>query len=726
MFALSAVMLVTGVGAGLDLVRVYNSQQKLTQVAALTCQYASTLAVQSLGLDNSTGQSTTASQTQLVSAVTSYLVASWTSQQQVGYPQTTPTPFTTTAGGPGNVTVSANVPTTFMRLVGVTSVPVAATSHCYDTPATPRASDQNLVQEGFESAPCGQGAVCYTSRAGNSSGSSSNGSGATSSVIGTTPSYVGSGGSKWYTTGYCLETDSVGFINATVPEGTQAAELDCDNGSGTAGNSAISTLVPLAVGNYELRYFYRSRVIYPNYDPTYICGSVAADTSWANDTTINPAWAPYIGTTSLRTNQINVYLDKQTTNTPPTHTTLDGKVQLAGSNMIDTCVYSYQWVERSVRIKVTTLGNYWLTFAADGANDSFGGQLDKIRLCEGTCTGTVQDNFPSAWLSGNNGGVNKLLFEDTFESPIYAPVYGLGSTVNPNGNLNLSTGTSGTLTSGWPTQSASGWATAATNQVQYWMRLSAQGAQSIQIPDIKKLFSRPFLLNPGYYEIKYNYVSNTQFPSANGTAAVGSASGPTYCAPQGQPNLMASSVATFVSQAAGSEVATYRNSTTAGNAGSLPHDSNFLGVFMSAAGLASTPVGGGSLGSTTSYTNPDGTVTTTAAVPPNGVSLSNYNAAQVNPMIDFCAYSTGWTTRTIDILIQKTGYYWLTFSALAPDGVGGAIDDVRLTALGSPAMASAPTTPFVIPAAATQPSATIAYTGFQIVADPLTFPAPQQ
>ena len=213
---------------------------------------------------------------------------------------------------------------------------------------------------------------------------------------------------------------------------------------------------------------------------------------------------------ALRTNQINVYLDANTNGTIPTHTTIDGTENLGGSNLIDMCVYSQSWIERSVRITISTAGYYWLSFAADGQNDSYGGQLDNIRLCNGTCAGSVEDNFPSAWIS------SPTLFEDTFESPTYTN----GSSYNTNGNMGKSLGTSG-ASSGWPGQTASGWANAPTNQLPYWLQGCPQGSQCIELgwasgSGPNSLISRPFLLDPGYYKVTYDYVSEVTFSGLSG------------------------------------------------------------------------------------------------------------------------------------------------------------------------------------------------------------------
>jgi hypothetical protein len=685
MFGLTVMALLLGAGAGTDLMRAYQTRQKLSEVATLTCQYSSRPSV--VQMANSAYVAPSGGQT-YSSAVTAYLSSVLTSQK-VGWTQTNATPFTYTSGGPANVSLSANVPTTLMRVVGFTTIPVAATSHCYDSPdAIPPATPSgNLLEEGFE-ATDGQGYTFYQI-AGHPYTSPTN-------TFVPQATYTGAGGTAWYATGYCLETDAAGIISASVPEGSRSAELDCDNGSGSAGNSAISTKAYLPVGNYELRFFYRSRVDYPNYVPDYLCGSSASDLTWANDT--NSSGGPVAN--ALRTNQMNVYLDLDSSGAPPMHTTMLGGQQLAGSNLVDMCVYSKTWVERSVRVFANSPGFYWLTFAADGLSDSYGAQVDYIRLCPQTCTGTLQDNYPSTWLAANNGGVNKVLFRDTFDSPTYAATSGCTQCAT-NGNMNNSVGTSGTASSGWPNLAASGWATGPYNNMFYYVlnNDSIQGAQHIQLDGNDSgslaahngLISRRFLLTPGYYNVTYNYKASS---SVSGI---------------GNPSCGATPAAAGITSV-----------TTA-------KSTNFLASFMSHAQLASTPIGGGALNSTTSYTNPDGTTTTTPTVAPNGISFSAYDPTQPNPVLDICGYASSWQTRSANIQITKIAYYWLTLSALGrADDVGGKIDDVRVTALGSLYMASPPASPVTIPVPNPQPSARVNYTGFYIVSNPMTSPAPLQ
>jgi len=395
-FALSATALVAFLGAGLDLSRAVVARQELSNVATLACQYSTRPTVYQVAYSNNNGVQTY--QTQVNSFITQSL-----SHQNFIFTQSTSTPFTYAAlGATGQVSLTASVPTLFLPIVSINSLPVSVTISC----ATAQAQTQTtagtvMLSESFENSACS--GTCW---------SSFQPSGARNSFISTPvqtfPSnvgYVGASGAEWTIMGYCLEIDASGVIRSTSADGTHAAELDCDNGSDTAGDSSISNKTYYAAGTYELRYYYTGRIAYPDYDPTYICGSTAADVSWANDTYTPTASSNNV----LRANQVGVYFDADNNGAAPTHTNTSG-VTLAGSNLIDVCVTSSGWIQRSVTITVSTPGYYWLTFAADGANTSYGGDIDAIQVCVTACSGSVQDNFPSAWTT------TPLLFEDSFET----------------------------------------------------------------------------------------------------------------------------------------------------------------------------------------------------------------------------------------------------------------------------------------------------------------------
>jgi Flp pilus assembly protein TadG len=690
LFAVASVMIFCAVGAGLDLSRAYQTRQKLAEVAMLGCQYATRSKIDAPVAASNAG---TLQDTDYVGTVTSFIQTSLTSQN-LAQTQTTSAPFTFTPGGSSQITLTATVPTLFMQIVHVSTIPVSVTAKCFTTIAqtNPSTSDY-LIQEGFEThvytnvnwyegngtvQPYSQGVVTIPKI----------------TSFNTANTYTGSNGATWVIMGYCVETDlaRAGGSDTTAPQGSYTAELDCDNGSGTAGDSSISNKQYLNVGEYELRYYFRGRVDYPDYDPTYICGTQLSDESWATGTNVN--YNPV--TNNAKNNQIDVFLDADQDNSAPTHLINDGTMSLAGSNLIDSCVYANNWVQRSVRIYVSTPGFYWLSFAADGTNNSFGGQLDQIQLCIGTCPGSLQDNFPFT--------ASESLFEDTFESPAYT-----GSPYNTNGNMYNSNGTSGTESSGWPSAPASGWALAPTNQLPYWRKSCAQGTQCIELGwNADSLISRPFLLDPGYYQVNYDYVSEVTFPNLSGV----------YCG--ATPSL---ANITSLSSQNNSSGNIWDVPSSVGS--SLTEDTNTVGVFMSQAQEASTPNLNSTLGSTTTYTNPNGTTTTTPTVAPNGISLTSYNASQVNPLLDICGYASTWQTRSAVVYIQKPAYYWLTFSALGnADAFGGFVDDVKLTALTSPYYSTYSSGAVTIPVPTPQPSSDVNYTGFYIVADPLTPPAP--
>ena len=536
-FALFSTVLFVAIGGGIDLSRAYNASQELTDVANLGCQYANRPSIVQNASVSGGGPA-------YVSSVTNFINASLHSQN-FPFTQTNSTPFSYVQNGAANVSLTATVPTVFASIINITTIPISATAHCYDTPSSvpqiiPNGNSTLLAQEGFENTSVCPSGYCYVSPAG-------------------TVTHNGS------TTGLIIDTqhqlpvfrrlyrqDGTGLVHHGLlrgnrpcwrnhghgSEGNFAAELDCENGSHNAGNSSISTNIYLPAGSYELRYNYESRVDYPDYDPAYLCGTTASDLSWANDTN-----SLYTGGPQCAAEQSDQRLSgcqHHGVGATP-YDDMIGTQKLAGSNLIDMCVYAQNWVERSVRINVTTAGYYWLSFAADGQNDSYGGQIDNIRLCNGTCAGSVQDNFPSAWTT------SPTLFEDTFESPSYSN----GSAYNTNGNMGNSLGTSG-ASSGWPGQTASGWANAPINQLPYWLQSCPQGSQCVELgwgssSGPNSLISRGFLLDPGYYKVSYDYVSEVTFSDLSGAYCgvnPSAANIPTLSYPEPEPESIAFSAST--------------------------------------------------------------------------------------------------------------------------------------------------------------------------------------
>jgi len=790
LFIVSAVVLIGAVGAGIDLMRASVDQRKLAAVAALACQYATRPSVVATATANYAGVGSIGS---FDSNVTSFVTTTLHNQFAPGSPAYNVTPsLSGTPGGSFAISLASSVPTTLSGILGYSTLAIGATANCTGSTAPAQVNNNNtLVQESFSSSlPAGTHYILPSGAALTVHDSGSPVITSPQSTFPSSPGFTGTSGTQWYIMGYCLEFENAGTvrsassINWRAPVGGQnSGELDCDNGNHTAGNSSISTQVYLEAGNYELRYYYAGRVDYPNYDPAYICGSSAADVSWANDTQTGPyttsslpdttsstsSWAgSTVGSSSLRTNQINVYLDQPLANgTPPTHTTLDGNVTLAGSNLIDVCVYAPPngngavdqsvWIQRSVRIYVTSPAYYWLSFAADGANDSYGGQLDGIALCQGTCTGSVQDNFPSPtynpyypggslslasqwawqepdWLNPN--GANAGLFTDTFATPAYnASSEDSNRDAVSAGNLNSSKGTTGSLSSGWPAAWQVGWYTVPINGVTYLLAGGEAGGQYIEVTGetgatSNRLTGRSMLLVPGYYNLSYYYQSDFVFNGVTTNAVCGAT-----------PAAAMASAGQTVSAFSGTASGKVRPETTPTTTQS--YTVNALGVFMANAQLVSTPTSAGvAVWNASSYINPDSnladtppvtTKTSTATVAPDGISLTNYTQSTTSALLDFCGYSYSWALRSVNFEIQKTGIYWLMFSSQVAGsqsaGTGGAIDDVVVTALGSLGMTSPPSNPVVVPVGDPQPSAALypsAGAGYYIISDPPTYPAALQ
>jgi hypothetical protein len=691
-FILSATALIAFLGAGLDMSRAYVARQELSNVATMTCQYSTRPSVYQVAYSNNNGVATYASQ------VNSFATQSL-ANQKFQVTQTNATPFTYSGlGGNGQVSLAASVPTLFLPIVSINSLPVSVTITCAQAQTTtPNSGNSNagtvVLSESFENSACS--GTCYSTFQPN--GAQNDPSPTTYSTFSNTVGYVGTTGAEWSIMGYCLEVDTVGEIKNSVPNGTHSAELDCDNATHSAGNSSISNKTYYTAGTYEIRYSYTARIDYPDYDPTYICASTAADLAWANDS--NETGLPY-GPSVARSNQLNVYFDADQNGLAPTHTTLDGTQTLAGSNMIDQCVYATSWVQRSITINVTTAGYYWLSFAADGANDSYGAQLDAISVCHVSCSGSITDPFPSDWTS------SPLLFEDSFESPSSS------GTINTSKVLDADYGASN---NGWPNQTASGWATGPYDQVALLRGSSLvdDGSQSLELDSAKsgsqtssrRSVSRSFYLDPGYYAISYDYISGVKFNGVNATNC-------TY-APSSSSALTAYS----------STTSTAGKSLITNASGYWPADTNAVAVFMSNSLQASYPVGNGGLNSTTYYTNPgSSTTTSTPTVAPDAVSTSSYNTAQMNPVLDYCNYASAWTARTTYVRITKPGSYWLTIGAVgaasSQDLTGGIIDDVKVTAYGS-LYGSGPSFYATVPTPGPANGSTVTYTGFTLVADPL-------
>lgn len=131
LFGLTVVMIFVAVGAGLDLARAYQTRQKLAEVAMLACQYATRPTIIAPVAASNSG---TLQQQDYVAAVTSYINTSL-GAQKLAVMQTSSAPFTYTPGGNSQVTLTATMPTVFMQIANVNTIPLKATANCFTTVA---------------------------------------------------------------------------------------------------------------------------------------------------------------------------------------------------------------------------------------------------------------------------------------------------------------------------------------------------------------------------------------------------------------------------------------------------------------------------------------------------------------------------------------------------------------------------------------------------------------
>jgi Flp pilus assembly protein TadG len=130
-FAFSLPMLTIALGGAVDLSRAYAARQTLSEVATLACQYASRPSV--VGSGDFANSISAAGQAAYRKRVTDF-IGKTLSTQNFQYPQTTLEPFTFVPHGPADIRLTATVPTSFMAIAQIATVPVAAAVHCFDQP----------------------------------------------------------------------------------------------------------------------------------------------------------------------------------------------------------------------------------------------------------------------------------------------------------------------------------------------------------------------------------------------------------------------------------------------------------------------------------------------------------------------------------------------------------------------------------------------------------------
>lgn len=216
-------------------------------------------------------------------------------------------------------------------------------------------------------------------------------------------------GKNWGTTNAGVEVDQLSAIATGdgVQYGQNFAELDSDcsnriggtssaqtqacRQNGQTTNSSINMTMNLARGTYEVRYVYNARKNVGNYqypNDNVICSDsddadgVARDTSVAKD-------SAGVSTISRdgQTRRIELWVEPKSSGYKSDDQSLTVSTNSAymRSYMADVCVWSKLWTERSYRFTVTTAQEYRVSWRAAGLDDSFGGLIDYLRVCENSC-----------------------------------------------------------------------------------------------------------------------------------------------------------------------------------------------------------------------------------------------------------------------------------------------------------------------------------------------------
>jgi Putative Flp pilus-assembly TadE/G-like len=266
---------------------------------------------------------------------------------------------------------------------------------------------------------------------------------------------------------------------------------------GSGNNNSIAKKIYMPAGAYELRYWYESAVIYPEYQPAYICDPRPEQVNWATSHKFREWSSSTIVTGSPFSATVSVYLhpvkdDPQLAIAPPPNGTF--------TNMIDMCVYSGCWIERSLRLEVKNSGYFWLAFVGEAPGTSYkkGGWIGKVKLCIAACSDPPVNNFPYQ--------TEDVIFQDSFNmairgNPAYLPL------------------TSGEFpaTSKYEAVPSTQWTTERPNAMQLSNQAPLyESGNHVRVIEDGQIHRR-LLLPPGRYALRYVARSNSPALTGNVT-----------------------------------------------------------------------------------------------------------------------------------------------------------------------------------------------------------------
>lgn len=337
-FGLTMPALALAVGGGIDFSRAAAQHQRMASAIELACQQA----VQEIRYQGSqTGADPKKDYGPLVKDLADKKIAA--------DKLTDVTPTVAIVGDVVTITATGSSTNVFAGLVGYSQVALRVSRDCTKL-AVAVSENKVLFTESFES---------YHNVATNSWTVLNNWNGWTTQS--------GKGG---------IEINGIRELAAnTIRFGNFFAELDshCYTAGCKTNSSMWREFKDLTPGKYELSYWYISRERNPAYGSKVYCAkSTDSQQAW-ND--IKAAdWRKW-------TNRIEVFFQKKSGSgytTPP-------KDVDKATDQVDVCVHTDQWTERKISLNITATGTYRIYFQAAGQEDTYGGLIDYIRFCTGTC-----------------------------------------------------------------------------------------------------------------------------------------------------------------------------------------------------------------------------------------------------------------------------------------------------------------------------------------------------
>jgi Flp pilus assembly protein TadG len=198
--------------------------------------------------------------------------------------------------------------------------------------------------------------------------------------------------------------NQVDFQGWAKKTGQYGAELDGSRTVGTSldTNRAISRKFILSPGYYNLNYYHIS---VRTSAPLALCGvsNINSNLALVQGYNISDTTRSWYAANSM---QLGVYMDPDLSYSHPESTTTlraiatwknpDGSAETLPrlpANMIDACVAAPTMTQRSINLKITKPGFYWLTLQAEGDADQQGAAVDDVTL---TALGGLSMSAPPA------------------------------------------------------------------------------------------------------------------------------------------------------------------------------------------------------------------------------------------------------------------------------------------------------------------------------------------